>query len=140
MSFHDTLIIEMQRQNPWQLKREQERKSANRKDPQNFHHHVYVVLLDSRVARLRKVRAANPHRDPQKPCLYVGMSGLDPKKRFQNHKNGYKAAAFVERYGIRLLPELYEAYNPMPFDAAAQMERELAEDLRAQGYTVTGGT
>jgi hypothetical protein len=30
--------------------------------------------------------------------------------------------------------------NPMPFEAAAQMEKELAEDLRAQGYTVTGGT
>jgi hypothetical protein len=28
----------------------------------------------------------------------------------------------------------------MPFEAAAVMERELAEDLRAGGYTVTGGT
>jgi len=28
----------------------------------------------------------------------------------------------------------------MPFEAAAQMERDLAEDLRADGYTVTGGT
>jgi hypothetical protein len=28
----------------------------------------------------------------------------------------------------------------MPFEAAAQMEMELAEDLRAEGYTVTGGT
>jgi len=27
----------------------------------------------------------------------------------------------------------------MPFEAAAQMEIELAEDLRAEGYTVTGG-
>ena len=26
----------------------------------------------------------------------------------------------------------------MPYEAAAQMERELAEDLRAEGYTVTG--
>ena len=30
--------------------------------------------------------------------------------------------------------------NPMPFEAAAQMEKDLAEDLRAAGYTVTGGT
>ena len=36
-------------------------------------------------------------------------------------------------------PELYEQLNPMPFEAAAQMEIELAEDLRVQGYTVTGG-
>jgi hypothetical protein len=30
--------------------------------------------------------------------------------------------------------------NPIPFDAAVQMEKDLAEDLRAQGNTVTGGT
>jgi hypothetical protein len=27
----------------------------------------------------------------------------------------------------------------MPYDAAAQMEQDLAEDLRQAGYTVTGG-
>jgi hypothetical protein len=27
----------------------------------------------------------------------------------------------------------------MPFEAAAQMEQDLAEDLRRTGYTVTGG-
>jgi hypothetical protein len=45
----------------------------------------------------------------------------------------------VEKYGLRLMPELYEHLNLMPFEAAAQMEIELAEDLRAEGYTVTGG-
>lgn len=67
------------------------------------------------------------------------MTGLQPEERFQNHKQGIKAATIVRRFGIRLLPELYQCFNPMPFDAAAQMERELAEDLRNQGYTVTGG-
>jgi hypothetical protein len=38
------------------------------------------------------------------------------------------------------MPKLYEYLNPMPFDAAAQMEKDLAEDLRADGYTVAGGT
>jgi hypothetical protein len=37
------------------------------------------------------------------------------------------------------MPELYEHLNPMPFEAALQMEEELAEDLRVAGYTVTGG-
>ena len=37
------------------------------------------------------------------------------------------------------MPELYEHLNPMPFEAAAQMEKDLTEDLRAEGYTVTGG-
>ncbi len=59
--------------------------------------------------------------------------------RFSNHKAGIKAASVVERYGIRLLPDLYEHLNPMPFEAAAQMEKDLAEDLRQAGYTVIGG-
>lgn len=103
------------------------------------HHHVYVVLLAPAAGKLRKVRAANPNRDPKKPCVYVGMSGLDPQTRFANHKAGVKAAPVVKRYGIRLLPELFEHLNPMPFEAAAQMEKDLAEDLRRAGYTVTGG-
>jgi hypothetical protein len=58
--------------------------------------------------------------------------------RFKNHKNGYKSGWVVRKYEIRLLPELYEHLNPMPFEAAAQMEIELAEDLRAEGFTVAG--
>ena len=103
------------------------------------HHNVYVVLLDAAVGRLRKVRAENPKRDRKKLCVYVGMTGLMPEERFANHKAGIKAAAVVTRYGIRLLPELYAHLNPMPFEAAAQMEVDLAEDLRRAGYTVTGG-
>jgi hypothetical protein len=99
-----------------------------------------VVLLDPAAARQARVLRANPRRDPDKPCVYVGMSGLTPEERFQNHKNGVKAARVVQRFGVRLLPELYACLNPMPFEAAAQMERDLAEDLRNQGFTVTGGT
>jgi hypothetical protein len=67
------------------------------------------------------------------------LSGLTPVERFDNYKQGLKAAAVVKRYGIRLLPELYEHLNPMPYEAAAQMEKDLAEDLRRAGYTVLGG-
>jgi hypothetical protein len=105
-----------------------------------FHHCVYVILLSPEVMKHRTVLRENPRRDPKKPCVYVGMTGLDPNERFMNHKNGYKASWVVEKYGMNLLPELYECFNPMPFEAAAEMEKELAEDLRAQGYTVTGGT
>jgi len=104
-----------------------------------LHHHVYVVLLDPAVGKFRKVSAENPHRDPDKPCLYVGMTGLTADERFANHKVGLKDAALVKRYGVRLLPHLYAHLNPMPFEAAAQMEKDLAEDLRRAGYTVTGG-
>lgn len=107
--------------------------------PAQHHHHVYVVLLAPEAAQLPEVRRENPKRKPDLPCLYVGMTGLSPEERFANHKQGLKAARVVQRFGLKLLPELYECYNPMPFEAAAEMERELAEDLRAQGYTVTGG-
>jgi hypothetical protein len=55
-------------------------------------------------------------------------------------RKGSKQRGVVKKYGIRLMPELYEYLNPMPFEAAAQMEKDLAADLRAEGYTVTGGT
>ena len=98
-----------------------------------------MVLLNKAVGKLRKVRLANPDRDPKKPCVYVGMTGLTPKERFANHKAGIKASFYPKRYGIRLVPELYKHLNPMPYTAAAQMERDLTEDLRREGYTVVGG-
>lgn len=104
-----------------------------------MHHHVYVVLLAPAAAQLRRVRAANPQRDPKKPCVYVGMTGLTPAARLANHKAGIKAAAVVTRYGVRLLPELFAHLNPMPYEAAVQMEKDLAADLRRSGFTVTGG-
>ncbi len=100
---------------------------------------MYVILLHEKAAQHRSVLKANPKRNPAKPCVYVGMSGLPPEHRFENHKHGYQAAWAVEKYGVRLLPELYEHLNPMPYEAALQMEMDLAEDLRDLGYTVTGG-
>ena len=116
------------------------RKRIRRPREQTFHHNVYVILLDNAVSRHLSVRRLNPNRDPLKPCVYVGMTGIPVEHRFENHKHGYKSAWVVRRYGVRLMPELYEHLNPMPFEAAAQMEIELADDLRAEGYTVTGGT
>ena len=103
------------------------------------HHNIYVVLLDPAARKLHKVRADNPNCKARKSCVYVGLTGLAPDERFANHKAGIKAASMVKRFGLRLLPELYEHLNPMPYEAAAQMEKDLAEDLRRAGYVVTGG-
>jgi hypothetical protein len=67
------------------------------------------------------------------------MTGLTPEERFANHQAGIKDASLVKRYGIDLLPELYAHLNPMPFEPAARMEVDLAEDLRRVGYAVAGG-
>src|SRR4051794_18263433 len=73
----------------------------------SHHHNVYVVLLAAAALKVRGVRAANPKRDASKPCIYVGMTGLSPEERFQNHKAGIKGARVVQLYGVRLMPELY---------------------------------
>lgn len=104
------------------------------------HHNVYVVLLAPAAGRTRKARLLNPNRDPKKPCVYVGLTGLTPEERFANHKQGVKSSYYAKRYGVRLLPELFAHLNPMPYEAAAQMEKDLTEDLRREGYTVFGGT
>ncbi len=100
------------------------------------HHHVYVVLLSPQVWNEPAFRRANPDHDITKPCLYVGMTGLDPDLRFDRHMAGVQANRFVLKYGVRLVPELYEVYNPMPYEAARDMEVELAIGLREAGYGV----
>jgi predicted GIY-YIG superfamily endonuclease len=68
--------------------------------------------------------------------VYVGSTGLSPEKRFAQHKRGYKANRYVRRYGLQLLPDLYEPYNPMPYRDAVEEEEFLAEELRHQGFAV----
>ena len=100
------------------------------------HHNVYVIELDGRVLNHTRFRDANPNRDMLKPCVYVGCTGLTPEKRFEKHKAGIRANSYVQRYGLRLLPGLYAYANPMPYNAARDMEVELAIALQEQGYAV----
>ena len=102
-------------------------------------HSVYVIELDPRILNHGRFRRANPARDLLKPCVYVGMTGLSPEERFAKHKAGIRANKYVQRYGLRLLPKLYAYANPMPYDAARDMEVELAIALREQGYAVWQG-
>ena len=100
------------------------------------HHHVYVIELARSVWREPGFRRANPDGDITKPAVYVGMTGLTPDVRFDKHKAGIQDGRYVQEYGLRLLPALYEAYNPMPYEAAREMEVELAIGLRDEGYGV----
>jgi hypothetical protein len=116
-------------------KRRRSAASASTRGPQrglprwggtNGHHSVYVVYL------------RNPKGDG-KAGYYVGMTGLTPEQRFENHKRGVKAARVVKRFGERLVPRLYAHLNPMPYAQAKEMEVILAESLRKRGFTVFGG-
>jgi hypothetical protein len=101
-------------------------RAARKKKTRSHHHSVYVVYL----------------RDPKgdgKAGYYVGMTGLSPEERFENHKRGYKSAVVVTRCGERLVPRLYQHLNPMPYAKAVEMEAALADSLRKRGYLVYGG-
>ncbi len=99
---------------------------SNRTPRAADHHSVYVVYL------------RNPNGDG-KAGYYVGMTGLAPEHRFENHKKGIKAARIVRRFGERLVPKLYAHLNPMPYARAVEMEAMLADSLRKRGYVVFGG-
>ena len=107
-------------------KRSSTRKSGSSRPGPRGHHHVYVVFL------------RNPNGDG-KAGYYVGMTGLSPEQRFENHKLGVKAARIVRKCGERLVPKLYAHLNPMPYEEAKAMEVMLADSLRKRGFTVFGG-
>jgi hypothetical protein len=111
---------------------------ARRRAPAQ-HHSVYVVLLSNDVLYEPRFRKANPDYATGKPCVYVGMTGLSPDVRLDKHKAGIQSNKFVRLYGLRLMPELYEVYNPMPYEAARDMEVELAIGLQEEGYGVWQG-
>ncbi len=76
------------------------------------HHHVYVVFLRNPAWKGRT-------------GWYVGMTGLTPEQRFENHKNGIRAARMVRKYGVRLVPKLYDAVGKLAehFDRLGQRLR-----------------
>ncbi len=100
------------------------------------HHNVYVVELHPDVLQEPKFRKNNPGYVEGKPCVYVGMTGLDPDVRFDKHKAGIQANRYVFQYGLRLLPDLYEGFNPMRYEEAAEREVEIGIDLRSAGFGV----
>ncbi|NHZ78792.1 hypothetical protein F2P44_05790 [Massilia sp. CCM 8695] len=101
-----------------------------------YHHNVYVIELSKDVLYEPRFKRSNPDYVSGKPCVYVGMTGLSVDLRFDKHKAGIQANKFVQKYGLRLLPDLYAVYNPMPYAGAADMEVELGIGLREAGYGV----
>ena len=100
------------------------------------HYHVYVIELSKDVLFEARFRRANPAYITGKPCIYVGMTGLDPDVRFDKHKAGIQSNRYVKEFGLRLLPKLYELYNPLSYAHARDLEVELAIDFREAGYGV----
>ena len=100
------------------------------------HHNVYVIELSPEVMYDKKFQQENWGFMRSLPCYYVGMTGHSPEVRFAHHKVHYKSSRIAYKYGVRLVPELYEKYNPMTYKEAAKKEIELTDELKKKGHGV----
>ena len=98
---------------------------------------VYVIELDPIVSEKGKFRLKNPKFKKGNPCVYIGQSTRKPSLRFEQHKEGYKSNSFAKLFGLRLLPDLYEKYNPIPTrQDALEIESMISLKLRKAGFGV----
>jgi hypothetical protein len=98
-------------------------------------HSVYAIELHRAVWKNRAFRERNPG-GAAAGCLYIGVTGLTPERRFERHRMGTQSGRFVLAHGLRLRLDLVEGFSRLPYRVAACMEPKLAAWLRAQGFAV----
>ena len=100
-------------------------------------YYLYVIELDKSVGKFPKFRSKNPNFLFGSSCFYVGQSAKIPLLRFKQHKEGYKSNTYAKRFGLKLRPDLYEKYNPIPTRRdAEEIEKMLGGILRKKGFAV----
>jgi len=88
---------------------------------------LYLILLDY------SDRRGDDHG------VYVGMSRYSPAQRFDQHKNGIRAAGSVLKRGIEVLTGPTLHLQHVKRSEAARIEAELASALADAGIHVEGG-
>ena len=88
---------------------------------------IYLVLLDY------------ADRDGEPHGVYVGATRYAPSERFDQHKNGIRAAGSVLKRGLEVLTGPVMHLQRIRRADAATCEEGLAEALRAEGLRVRGG-
>lgn len=89
--------------------------------------HVYLVLLDLSARRSELYG------------VYVGMTANAPSLRFDQHKQGIRAARSVTKQGLELLTGPVQHLQYISRADALRIEEQLADALRALGLIVEGG-
>ena len=99
--------------------------------------HVYGILLSKLSRQMRW--GFHAMGSPSMPCVYVGQSWYAPEERFNMHLSGTHSSYFVNRFGLALLPGIYEPFHSLSRDVALAAEAALADALGQLGCTVFGG-
>jgi len=95
---------------------------------------VYTIELDPSVAREPAFAAKNP-KYVSGACYYVGMTTLQPEKRFEQHITGSKnASRIAHEYGRKLRMDVVENNKPTLRTWALEREKRVAKKLRSQGF------
>ena len=66
-------------------------------------YHVCVIELSSDVLLKPRFIKSNPNYVAGKPCVYVGMTGLDPDVRFDKHKAVIQSNRYMQEFGLRFV-------------------------------------
>ena len=65
------------------------------------HHNAYVIELPKDILYEGKFKKCNPDCITGKPCVHVGMTGLDSDVRFDKRKAGIQSSRYAKQYGLR---------------------------------------
>ena len=80
------------------------------------------------VSNLKKFYSKNPLYFKDSDCVYDRQSIRTLSLRFEQHKDGYQSISYARKYGIKLLPDLSNKYNPIPIKRDAEnIEKILGE-------------
>src|SRR3989304_6002457 len=74
-----------------------------------------------------------------RPCARSARKAGAARDDLRRARRPRHERRYVQRFGLRLLPRLYAYANPMPYQAARDMEVELAIALQEEGEAGWGG-
>jgi len=97
----------------------------------------YVVELSHSVLLEKAFLTCNPGYIEGRACLYVGMSSHSPEERALQHLEGTKnVSRIAHTYGVGLRMDLVKNLKRVRRTWAMRYEKQLARELRSQGYGV----
>ena len=103
-------------------------------------HPVHHLLISDLRPTVLRVAVPEDARVAYRIAVYVGQTSKTPEERSAQHKAGIKASRWVRDHGIRLRPDLFEQPCLRSKAESLTYEALLAARLRADGWTVKGGT